>query len=122
MWYENPAWYAFALSVIALFYTVYDRRGTKNEGRLKAFESALQTKANVLELAHVTECVDALEERTTKIEAHMQHLPSKDASHRLEIALAKMEGEMSTLAERIKPIAAMSARLQEKLIENIGGA
>jgi hypothetical protein len=120
--FYDPGWYAVVIAAAALAYTIYDRRGARHEAKFRHFEAALVMKASALEVTHLTECVDKLEERATKVEAHMEHLPSKDTSHRLEIALSKMEGEMSTLAERIKPIAAMSARLQEKLIEGIGGA
>lgn len=57
-----------------------------------------------------------LEERVQKIETEINHLPDKDTTHRLELALAKVEGQMATMNEAIKPIAAISNRFQEYLL------
>ena len=37
--------------------------------------------------------------------------------HRLELSLARMEGHIDRLDERLKPVAAISERMQELLIE-----
>jgi hypothetical protein len=64
-----------------------------------------------------TEKVDQLERRMTKVEGDIEHLPDKDMSHRMEISIAEMRGEMRVLAEKLNPVAAISDRLQEYLLE-----
>ncbi len=67
------------------------------------------------------------EGRLTKLEGDFKHLPSRDATHQLELAVkdltaatktmeAKLAGRMDALDERLKPVAATSARLQEHLL------
>lgn len=72
-----------------------------------------------------------LEERMTKVEAkliehdrrvqtienEMKHLPDRDSQHRMELQLSDMNGKFTALEERLKPIAAVSIRLQEFMLD-----
>jgi hypothetical protein len=60
-----------------------------------------------------------LENRVTVVERDIAHLPDKDVTHRLEIALGKMESELGKLSERVKPISAMADRMQEAMLEKV---
>ena len=119
---ENPGWWAVAVSLLALVYTIVSNRSNKTAAKLLVLEATVADKADASACTFLAEKVDRLEDRATRIEKDMEHLPDKDATNKLNVALARIEGEMSTLSERIKPIAAMSARLQEKLIDGMGGA
>lgn len=55
--------------------------------------------------------------RVDRIETVMSHLPDKDVTQRLELALAGVKGELAVLAERLHPVAAISDRLQEFMLE-----
>ncbi|MBX3580817.1 MAG: DUF2730 family protein [Rhizobiaceae bacterium] len=58
--------------------------------------------------------------RIQHLENELKHLPDRDQTHRLEIGLEKLTGQMAMFDERLKPIAAISTRLQEFLIEQGG--
>lgn len=51
------------------------------------------------------------------MEEAIKHLPDAGQTHRLELALAQLTGRMETLDERLKPVAAISDRLQAFLLE-----
>lgn len=57
------------------------------------------------------------ESRLTKIESDLSHLPDREQTHRLEIAVERLTGGLAMLDERLKPVAAISDRLQEFLLE-----
>lgn len=72
-----------------------------------------------------------LEERTTKsenklveldrrvqaLESEMRHLPDKEMTHRLELAMEKISGRLDTIDAKLKPITATGERLTELLLE-----
>jgi len=60
---------------------------------------------------------ERLDERVSVIEGEMQHLPNRDMVHKMDLSLSQLQGEVKVLVERIKPIAATSARLEEWLQE-----
>ncbi|MGE6739771.1 DUF2730 family protein [Allorhizobium pseudoryzae] len=55
--------------------------------------------------------------RVQTIENEMKHLPDRDSQHRMELQLSDMNGKFTALEERLKPIAAVSIRLQEFMLE-----
>lgn len=61
--------------------------------------------------------IAGLEIRLSRVESEIQHLPDKDVAHRLEMAIARLEGRMETMDERLKPVAAMASRVQEYMLE-----
>ncbi|MBK5957406.1 hypothetical protein CCR97_04175 [Rhodoplanes elegans] len=76
-------------------------------------------KANADALAKIDERVGALELRMTQVTGRVDVLPDRDSAHRLELSLSEVRGELKALTERIAPIAATSARLQEFLLEQV---
>lgn len=92
---------------------------TKDEiARLvEKFGQQFAEKNVTIQAAAVIAKVDILEDRVSRIEGTVQHLPDKDLTHRMEISLSELRGEMKALAERLSPVAATSARLQEFLLE-----
>lgn len=69
------------------------------------------------DLKDVDDKADAIGGRVSTIETTMRDLPSKDGMHQLELGLERMNGELKTLNERLKPIDNLSRRLQEVLLE-----
>lgn len=55
--------------------------------------------------------------RIQTIENEMKHLPDRDSQHRMELQLSDMNGKFTALEERLKPIAAVSIRLQEFMLD-----
>lgn len=72
------------------------------EARLKVAESKL----------------DAVEDRVTLLQKDVEHLPDRDATHRLELAVMRLEGKMEAFDERMKPVAEMARRTQEHLLND----
>lgn len=60
--------------------------------------------------------VESLEDRTSKVEGEIEHLPDKDQAHRMELSLRDMRGDLNVMAERMKAVAATGERLQEFLV------
>lgn len=60
---------------------------------------------------------DTINREVAKLADVVEHMPDKETTHRLEIALEGMRGEVRVLSERIKPVSAISERLQEAMLE-----
>lgn len=56
-------------------------------------------------------------ERLTHIEGQLNHMPDQASSHRMEVAMTHLQGQLDVLAERLQPVAAIAGRLQEVLLE-----
>ncbi|MBS7586422.1 DUF2730 family protein [Ancylobacter defluvii] len=84
-----------------------------------ASRSARRSEITELELANVKlrEQLADVDRRLGAAEMTIRHLPDKDMSHRLEMAIARLEGRMETMDERLKPVAVMAARVQERMFE-----
>lgn len=63
----------------------------------------------------------ALEARTVRLENELLHLPDREQTHRLELSIAELKGHITGLDERLKPVAAISDRLQEFLLNQVAG-
>lgn len=61
--------------------------------------------------------IDKVEDRVVRLEADIEHLPDRDMTHRLEMAIARLDGRMETMDARLEPIAAISRRLQDLVME-----
>lgn len=69
-----------------------------------------------------------IEMSMAKIDEALKHIPDREQSHRLELAITQLSGRLDamdqrvsgkieTLDERLKPVSAISDRLQEFLLE-----
>lgn len=85
----------------SLIWTVFSGPSRKNSTRIDAYEAAL----TVLDSSH------------QRLRDRVEGLPNAEMMHRLELSLARMEGHIDRLDERLKPVAAISERMQELLIE-----
>lgn len=77
--------------------------------------------AGEVEFKRQADRIDRLEDRVTRAESDIRHLPDKDKTHDLEKAIGALQGEVRVLSERIKPIAAISDRLQDAMLEKVHG-
>lgn len=55
--------------------------------------------------------------RIQAIEGEIKHLPDRETTHRMELAMTEISGKLNVMAERLKPIEAIGERLQETLME-----
>jgi predicted nucleic acid-binding Zn-ribbon protein len=94
-------WAAVGLSALALAISVVSARASRNKG----------------EIDQIGRRLDAAEDRITRVEGEVAHLPDKDTAHRMEMAIARLEGRLETMDERLKPVAAMASRMQDAMLE-----
>lgn len=66
---------------------------------------------------HTVEKIDKVEDRVAALENEFRHLPDRGAVHTIQISLTELRGEMRAMGEQLKPVAAISERLQEFLLE-----
>ncbi len=59
----------------------------------------------------------AIETSHARLRDSVERMPNAETMHRVELAMARMEGHIDRLDERLKPVAAISERMQELLIE-----
>lgn len=64
--------------------------------------------------------IEALEDRISRIEGEVGHLPDQGSMHRMELALTAMKGDLNVMTERMKAVAATGERLQEYLVDQAG--
>jgi len=113
----NP-WLSLALSVLAVggFFwqhlTSGGARALKEMGELKA-RIAEENKASA---DAAVARFQMLESKVLTIEGELKHLPDRDATHRLEMAVEQLNGKIGMLDERLKPVDALGRRLQEFLV------
>lgn len=99
---------SFGLAALALVISVLGSSRKGWEERIKAVAQATDD---------VEKRVAEIESRAVRLERDIQHLPDKDLAHRMEMSIARLEGRLETMDERLKPVAAMAARMQEHLLE-----
>ncbi len=105
------------LSLSAMVTTIVMTRGKASADTIKELVATLATKASADRLEALEDRVDKAEDRVSRAESRLEHVPDKDVSHRLEMAIARLEGRMETMDERLKPVAAMANRVHERLFE-----
>lgn len=127
------AWIVAANTIITFGTTVYNLMSTRATKALKAIDDLgkrIDTLADQRQRAseEAGERFQKVENRLLKIEGDLDHMPDRDQSHRLELALERLTGQMGTLdsrmtgrmdalEERLKPLTAASARIQNLLLE-----
>lgn len=75
------------------------------------------TRANANQLEELSKRMNQVERRVDKAETEIRNMPDRDMVHRMELTLTEMRGEIGVLSQRLVPVAAISERLQEFLLE-----
>jgi hypothetical protein len=70
-----------------------------------------------LEMDTVKTRLDGVEDNLALIRADIGHLPNKESFTRMQLDMTEMRGDLKVLNERIKPLAHITERLQEFLLE-----
>ncbi len=76
-----------------------------------------RSRVNADEIKSLGERSREHDRRIDRIEKDIEHLPDRNHAHSTNVELANMRGEIQILNERLKPVAAISERLQEFLLE-----
>jgi uncharacterized coiled-coil protein SlyX len=75
------------------------------------------SKKNGASIAELSSRIGAQEVEVQRLRDKVEALPNASMMHRLELALARMEGHIDRLDERLKPVTAIAERMQDLLIE-----
>lgn len=105
---ELRAWAPIIISLASLLTVwVIAMRGAR-----RSETAALETSIGVVrkDLADVAG-------RVSKTESQIAHLPDKDATHRMEMALVELRGDLKVMGANLAPIAATTERLNEFLLD-----
>jgi len=101
---EISQYLGLALAIIALL--------GHAKGYFSSGEKTLTTRVEKAE----TKLVE-YDRRIQSIEGEIKHLPDRETTHRMELAMSEINGKLNVMAERLKPIEAIGERLQETLME-----
>ena len=136
MWLEGAAvsvelnavapWVSIAISFATLIFVVITYRSGRSEKRIAEVEGKIDgvaavadAKASKDHVAILAAKVDVVEDKVTVIENEMKHLPGKETTHRLEIALGEVRSEMRGMIEQVKPLSTMVDRVHEMLLNKM---
>lgn len=110
-------------------YTLLSARATKALEAIDKLLKRLDTEAEArkTELSMIHSRFEKLELKVQAVEGDMKHMPDRDHAHKMEVAIAKLDGTIATLEsrlvgridtldERLKPVDALGRRLQEMLV------
>lgn len=114
-------WVAIVVSILSAIYAALNGRSKKVDADMADLrkDHKADHDATAIRLSAMKSENDMLKERITRVESEIEHLPDKDATHRLEMALASMQTEMRGLSEKVKPISAMADRIQEAMLDKV---
>lgn len=107
-------WVGLALGIVSLataVWAIISKPGAKAQADVTKLAEKVDTSHRDLSAK-----VDKVEERIAVIEAEMEHLPDRDATHRLELAIVRLEGRFDAIDERLTPVSAMATRFQEYML------
>lgn len=61
--------------------------------------------------------IDLVEDRIARVEGELKGVPDRESVHKMQLEMERMRGTIEVLNERLVPLAAISGRLQEFLLE-----
>ena len=75
------------------------------------------TRANARRLDEQDGRLQDHDRRLSAVEAEQRKLPTQEEFHDLELTMTQLTGALNVMAERLKPVEAMTERMQEWMIE-----
>lgn len=113
-------WGAVTISVLALAVAWVNRRTDKIEALDKRLQ-ALSSEVATLPAHDIVESMDRRQDRhdtrLQKVETELAHLPSKDTTHKLELDIARISGQLEVVIESVRPIKEIARRMQDAMLE-----
>lgn len=101
-------WGSLAVAALALIYTVSSARSKVSSEAWRDVNTKLSGHD-----AKLTRHDAEIEQ----IRRDIEHLPDKESMHEVELMIRDLKTDFAVLNERLKPVAAISDRLQEFLLE-----
>jgi len=113
-------WGAVVLSLAAIVIAWINRRTDKIDGletRIQQLESDVAGQPSVDVIEAIDKRQDRHDTRLQKVETELAHLPSKDTTHKLELDIARISGQLEVVIESVRPIKEIARRMQDVLLE-----
>lgn len=104
---------------LSLGWSVWQFRSSARKEETKELRALIDVVSKRLE-KHVDEGAASrrgIADRLAAIEGDLRHMPTAESYQRTEVALAELNGHIAVLTERLKPVASISDRLQEFLLD-----
>ncbi|WP_068087427.1 MULTISPECIES: DUF2730 family protein [Polycladidibacter] len=98
-------WLAVSLSTIAIITTIWgwlQTRARDNSGKIERLSERLVKTEGTLK----------------SLERELEHLPSKEAVHQIELTLAEVRGGLNTMATSFESIKRTTERIENHLMES----
>lgn len=77
-----------------------------------------RAKGNSRHLKQVDENLKSHDRRIQKLENTIEHLPSKDSQHALELAMSEMNGELKAMAANVETLTRTTRRMEAFLMKD----
>jgi len=121
VWNEFAPWFAIAIAASSLLYTIFGNRAKAHSQKIVAIEASVSQVHNDATLSKqaIELRIDRLEDRVTRAESQIEHMPDKEVTHRLELTVGELRGDVKALTESIKPIRAIADRVQEAILDRV---
>lgn len=101
-----------ALAIGAIVYAWLTRSGKEAGEKVGVLEEKLSNA-----VAERDRKIDVCEDRISRIEGELKGVPDRESVHKMQLEMERMRGTIEVLNERLVPLAAISGRLQEFLLE-----
>ena len=75
-----------------------------------------RSKVNSEHLKRVDDSLKVHDRRIQKLESEMEHLPSKDSQHQLELAMKEIQGDVKLMATNMESVQRTTRRMEEFLM------
>lgn len=75
------------------------------------------SRGNEKGLKELGDKVGAIDMRVAKIEGEIQHLPTKESQHRIELSISEISGDMKQMAEAQKSTTMTVRRMEDVLMK-----
>ncbi len=112
-------WLALLVSGAAFFYAIRKDKSAETKLQFEQIETRIETKASKDHVAVLAGKLDIAEDKITRIDVELEHMPDRNTVLELAREVAKLSGDVGVLAERVKPIASMADRMQEAMMEKV---
>ncbi|MBY6244122.1 DUF2730 family protein [Methylosinus sp. Sm6] len=98
----------WAGTAAALAIAVWSRFSNRSDDDVKGMQS---------DLRRLFERVDGVEVRIGKIEVEVEHLPTKDEVHAIDVKITTLDARVAAMIERVNTLINLYERAQDRLAE-----
>lgn len=106
-------WASVVIALTAILFTALSNRARATKDTMDALDKRLTAADDDLDHR-----LAGVERSLGRLETDFAHLPDKDTVHDLRLAVADLRRDIAVIAESVKPVAAIAARMQDWMLEH----